>query len=103
MLAIAAADESKPAEQIFHDIQKLQGVPAGRLPDIMVYFSQALGVTCAHRHVMDHWEKDTPAKQRARTMLAMVRTTLQKFYGGSGSLGCPTCHQGAVKPQFMAE
>lgn len=100
LIQIPAADESKPAEQVFHDIQSMKGVAAGDFPGIMAYFSQALGVDCSHCHVGGQWDKDTPHKQTARTMLAMVDAAVQKFYGGNGPLGCPDCHQGAVKPQL---
>jgi hypothetical protein len=101
MIAIAAGSETKPAETVFHKIEALAGTPAQDLPGIMAYFSQALGVPCAHCHVMGRWDEDTPAKQTARKMLAMVDSTVKKFYGGSGPLGCPDCHQGSVKPQFL--
>ena len=101
MIAIAPADEAKPAGQVFHNIQALAGVPAGQIPGIMAYFSRALGVECTHCHVAGQWEQDTPAKQTARKMLAMVDATVKKFYGGSGPLGCPDCHQGNVQPQLL--
>ncbi len=101
LMAIPAADEAKPAEQVFHDIQSLAGVPAGQLPGIMAYFNGALGVDCSHCHLTGQWDKDTPGKLKARTMLTMVTATVNKFYGGSGPLGCPDCHQGSVKPQFL--
>lgn len=101
LISIASRDESKPAEQVFRNIQAMKGTPAGELPGIMAYFSQALGVECSHCHVPLQWDQDTPIKQTARTMLRMVDATVQKFYGGSGPLGCPDCHQGAVHPPFF--
>jgi photosynthetic reaction center cytochrome c subunit len=101
LIAVPAADEAKPAEQFFHNIQSLAGVPAGQFPGIMGYFSGALGVDCSYCHVAGQWDKDTPAKLKARTMLSMVTATVNKFYGGTGPLGCPDCHQGSVKPQFL--
>ena len=97
-IPIAAADQAKPAEQVFHNIQALTGVPAGELPAIMAYFSSALGVECIHCHTVGHWDKDTPLKQTARKMLAMVDVTIQRFYGGLSPLGCPDCHRGSLKP-----
>ena len=44
MLEIAQADESKPADGVFHNIQSTKNVPAGKFLEIMIYFSQALGV-----------------------------------------------------------
>ena len=101
LLAIPTPDESKPAEQVFHDIRAMKGTPTGEFPGIMAYFSQSLGVECSHCHVPNHWDQDTPNKQTARTMLSMVDATIKKFYGGNGPLGCPDCHQGSVKPAFL--
>lgn len=103
LMAIPASEEAKPAEEVFHNVQSLKGVPAGRFPMIMTFFSRALGVECTHCHVAGQWEKDSPAKQTARTMLAMVGATIHKFYGANGPVGCYTCHQGAVKPAFDSE
>ena len=101
MIALAPADEARPAEQVFRNIRSLEGVPAGQIPGIMAYFSGALGVECAHCHVAGQWDRDTPKKLQARSMLAMVTTTVNKFYNGSGPLGCPDCHQGNVQPQLL--
>jgi len=101
MVAIPASDESKPAEQVFHNIQSLAGMPAKDLPGVMVYFSQALGVECSHCHVSGHWDQETPVKQTARKMLTMVDAAVHRFYGGSGPLGCPDCHQGSTNPEFL--
>jgi Photosynthetic reaction centre cytochrome C subunit len=103
LMAVPVADEGRPGEQVFKNIRSLAGVPAGRFPGIMAYFSGALGVECSHCHVAGHWEQDTPAKLTARKMLTMVTATVNKYYGGQGPLGCPDCHQGNVSPQFMPE
>jgi len=93
-------DEKKPAEQVFQNIQNLKGVPAGKLPFVMNFFSQSLGVKCSHCHVQDHWEKDdVKAKQTARNMLNMVHDVLHEYYGGNGPISCSGCHQGKVKPE----
>jgi len=101
VMAIAPADESKPARQVLHQIKSMGGIPAGQFPAIMAYFSAALGVECSHCHVAGHWDQDTPVKQTARKMLAMVDATMKKYFGGTGTLGCPTCHHGSIKPQFL--
>ena len=105
LITIPAGAEDKPAEQVFKNIQLLQGVPARRLPVIMTLFSTSLGVTCSHCHASGGaWEKDDkPQKQRARQMLTMVRATWQKFYTGNDNapVSCFTCHHGAVKPELQ--
>ena len=100
IIRIDPADATKPAEEMFKNIQSLKGVPAGRFPLIMNFFSQSLGVKCSHCHVQDQWAKDdVPAKQTARKMLSMVTDVIHKYYGTGGPIGCFGCHQGRVKPE----
>ncbi len=99
LIKLPASDETKPAEQVFKNIQTLQGVPAGRFPMIMAFFSRSLGVRCSHCHVPGAWDRDDlEAKKTARKMLAMVGTTIQRYYGQSGPIGCFARHHGAAKP-----
>jgi photosynthetic reaction center cytochrome c subunit len=100
IIHIDPADANKPAQEMFKNIQTLKGVPAGRFPLIMNFFSQSLGVKCSHCHVPDQWSKDdVPAKQTARKMLGMVTDIIHQFYGKGGPIGCYGCHQGKVKPE----
>ena len=93
----------KPVEEVFHNIQSLKGVPAGRFPLIMNFFSNSLGVQCSHCHVPDQWEKDDKeAKKTARKMLHMVTDIIHTFYGNQGQIGCYGCHEGAIKPELVA-
>jgi hypothetical protein len=93
-------EEKKPAQEVFKNIQTLKGLPAGRLPLVMNFFSQSLGVKCSHCHVQDQWEKDdVEAKKTARKMLAMVTDVIHKYYGKGGPISCSGCHQGKVKPE----
>jgi len=101
ILHISAEDKDKPAEQVFHNIQSLKGVPAGRMPLIMNFFANSLGVKCTHCHVPDQWEKDDKdTKKKAREMLTMVDGIIKEFYGGQGSIGCWGCHEGKIKPEL---
>jgi len=100
---VEPADENKPAEEVFHNIQTLKGIPAGRFPLIMNFFSNSLGVQCSHCHVPDQWEKDDKeAKKTARKMLHMVTDIIHTFYGNQGQIGCYGCHEGAIKPELVA-
>jgi hypothetical protein len=93
-------EQLKPAEEVFHNIQNLKGVRADKLPFVMNFFAQALGVKCAHCHVQNQWEKDdVEAKKTARKMLNMVHDVLREYYGGNGPISCSGCHQGKVKPE----
>jgi len=93
--------ENKPAQEVFKNIRSLKGMPASRLPLVMNFFSQSLGVKCSHCHVQDQWEKDdVEAKLTARKMLSMVTDVIRKYYGPQGGpISCSGCHQGKVKPE----
>jgi len=100
IIHVSPDDQKKPAEEVFHNIQSLKGVPAGRMPTVMNFFAQSLGVKCSHCHVQNHWEKDDiEAKKTARKMLSMVHDVIRQYYGGNGPISCGGCHQGKVKPE----
>lgn len=97
-----AGQETKPAEEVFKNIQLLKGMPAGRVLRVMqVAFSASLGVDCTHCHIADQWEKDDKeAKQTARkmwTFMAKVNQDLKQTIG-KGTVNCTTCHRGQIKP-----
>jgi hypothetical protein len=93
---------TKPAEQVFKNVQSFKGLPAGQFAPIMAYFTTSLGVPCTHCHVQDQYDKDDkPTKQTARKMLTMVSGIMNRYYGGSGTFGCPTCHRGHNKPEAL--
>jgi hypothetical protein len=104
-----AGREKQPAADVFKNIQALKTMEAGRLPGMMGFWSNALGVTCKHCHVMDQWEKeDRPEKQITRDMMQMVgeiNTGLLKNIKNLDSpepkIGCWTCHRGKVIPEFF--
>ncbi len=102
-----AGKEDQSAEAVFKNIKILTGVPAGRVLKIMqLGYSRALGVSCAHCHVPDQWEKDDkPAKQIARDMSTMAHTIVFDLLRNINGLkdrnpliNCTTCHRGQVKP-----
>jgi ketosteroid isomerase-like protein len=102
-----AGREGQPAEEVFKNIRRLQGIEAARLLRAMNSWSRALGVSCAHCHVVDQWEKDErAAKQTAREMVGLTRTIsndLLKNISGLKSqtpaVTCTTCHRGQLKPE----
>jgi hypothetical protein len=102
-----AGREDQPAETVFKNIKILTGVPAGNLLKIMqIGYSRSLGVSCAHCHVPDQWEKDDKtAKQIARDMSKMSHTIIFDLLRNIDGLkdrtplvNCTTCHRGQVKP-----
>lgn len=103
-----AGREKQPAPEVFKNIQLFKNMEAGRLPGMMGFWSNALGVTCKHCHIIDQWEKeDRPEKQIARDMVQMVgeiNTHLLKNIKNLDSpepkIGCWTCHRGKLIPEF---
>ncbi|HEX9944298.1 MAG TPA: c-type cytochrome [Thermoanaerobaculia bacterium] len=103
-----AGQENQPAEQVFKNIQRLKGVPAGRLLLIMNRgYSRALGVACTHCHVeQDFASDDKRPKRAAREMMVMhrmINEQLKKMQNLEGSpedraINCSTCHRGAIDP-----
>jgi hypothetical protein len=97
-----AGQESKPAEEVFKNIQIFKGMPASRVLAIMsIAFNAGLGVDCTHCHTAGEWEKeDKEAKQTARKMWLMMPkvNSLIKETIGRGQINCTTCHRGQVKP-----
>lgn len=95
-------DDARPAERVFKNIQRLKGVPAGRIMGIMTMFSKSLGVECSHCHDEAAFEKDdNPNKQKARVMLSMVGSIAREIYGGQTNINCYTCHRGEAQPVSM--
>ena len=102
-----AGKEGQPSEAVFKNIKILNGVPAGNLLKIMqMGYSRALGVSCAHCHVIGQWEKDDkPAKPIARDMSKMSHTIIFDLLRNIDGLkdrdpliNCTTCHRGQIKP-----
>ena len=92
----------KTAEQVFKNIQVLQGTRADELVLGMHIVEGQLGVDCVYCHV-DHNAQhfsldDKPAKQTARRMITMVRNINQNSFGGQPVVTCYTCHQGHPQP-----
>jgi hypothetical protein len=91
-----------PAEEVYKNIQIMNGVPAPRLRTVMLNLTTWLGVECAYCHLMGQFDKDDkPAKQTARAMFTMVRAINQDNFPSTNAVTCWTCHRGAVKPQSL--
>lgn len=93
-----AASEGKTAEQMYKNIQVLQGTPVDVFLPEMRLFEAALGVDCNYCHLEEDRSKDDrAAKQTARKMIAMVRE-ISKNFDGRTVVTCYTCHRGNVDP-----
>jgi hypothetical protein len=100
-LELPAEKGGQPASKVYRNL-KFFNSKASDLKSAMLFISASLGVGCSHCHVAGAWEKDDkPAKNVARSMLAMVRDTRQEFT--DIRIGCPTCHHGASKPEIAPQ
>ncbi len=98
--------ESMPSEAVFGNIQKLKGVPAGRLLAIMEFgYTRSLGVSCTHCHTPADWAAEGAGKKQiAREMAALVESlngdSLKRIAGlnPKATVNCTTCHRGEIKP-----
>ena len=88
-----AADQ-KTAEQVYKNIQVLNGLPASELDGVMYFMSASLGVACNHCHT-NPWESDLKsAKLAARKMIVMTSKLNKESFSGNPVITCYTCHRG---------
>ena len=95
--------EDPPFEQVFNNIQVLNGVPASQKDGIMSFMAASLGVGCTHCHVNPWQSDDRPAKLVARRMILMTRSINQEDFAGRQVVTCFTCHQGHPQPPAAAD
>ena len=95
-------DDDKPAEQVYKNIQALNGMPAKDLGMVMQFMRSSLGVRCSFCHVHDdktnkwNWESDDKdEKATARKMINMVKGINKDYFEGFSAVSCFTCHQGS--------
>lgn len=89
-----------------------------QLRGVMMGFTRALGVDCAHCHVgqsgqplstFDFASDENPKKEVARVMIGMLRdigTTLKEIEPSGTTrvnMWCHTCHRGRPRPMTLAE
>lgn len=90
--------EKRPAEQVYLNIQVLQGVPADELVLGMNAIAGSLGVDCDYCHENNFEQDKIPAKLEARRMMVMTRRINQQNYPAQAAISCFTCHQGQAVP-----
>lgn len=90
-------EQSKPAEQVYKNIQTLTGMPASEIDGAMFFMSASLGVGCDFCHD-GSWESDAkPAKLTTRKMIEMTRRINKESFSGNPVVNCFTCHQGRTQ------
>ncbi|MEK6324467.1 MAG: photosynthetic reaction center cytochrome c subunit family protein [Acidobacteriota bacterium] len=94
LFAQASAAEQKTAEQVYKNIQVLNGLPASELDGVMYFMSASLGVACNHCHT-NQWDSDAKsAKLGTRRMILMTRNLNKENFSGNPAVTCYTCHRG---------
>ena len=84
------------AEDVFINVPTLGGIPVDQFMDTMGMFSNALNMNCTDCHALnsvDSWEafaEETPLKQTARRMIAMMNTINRDNFGGVRRVTCFT-------------
>jgi hypothetical protein len=94
--ASAQATQQVPAERVYKNIEALKGIAASELPNLMIAYGSALGVTCEYCHVPGAFEKsDKPAHKAALRDIQMTRDLNSRY---KIAVDCMSCHHGATKP-----
>jgi photosynthetic reaction center cytochrome c subunit len=109
---LAAKGDTRPAEQVYKNIQVLKGMPADQFLRTMKGFTNSLGVRCEFCHVTAPGSEipgfgafskdDLEAKRTARTMILMVGDIREKYFADKEAPTCWTCHRGSKQPEFAA-
>jgi hypothetical protein len=101
--APGAAQTQMLAENTFRNITVLRGIPADEFMGTMGIFSAATGLNCFDCHIdkgtPEGFAEDTPRKQMARRMVAMMTEINKENFGGRQVVTCFTCHRGSNQPR----
>jgi photosynthetic reaction center cytochrome c subunit len=104
-----AGPEQSPqkAEDVFKNVQVLQGISVNEFMGTMGFFSAALGLNCTDCHISESsgdWAKyadDTALKRTGRRMILMVNAINKEDFGGRRAVTCYSCHRGAPRPKLI--
>lgn len=101
--APGAAQTQMLAENTFRNITALRGIPADEFMGTMGIFSAATGLNCFDCHIdkgtPEGFAEETPRKQMARRMVAMMTEINKENFGGRQVVTCFTCHRGSNQPR----
>jgi hypothetical protein len=101
--------DQKPqlSEDVFKNVRMLRGIPVKEFMGTMGFFSASLSLNCTDCHggaSASDWANyavDTPLKNRARQMMAMVTAINKANFGGRPNVTCYTCHRGSQRPKVI--
>ena len=107
---LAAPNDTRPAEEVYKNIQVLKGMPADQFLRTMKGYTSALGVRCEFCHVTAPGSEipgfgafskdDLETKKTARKMILMVGDIREKYFADKQAPTCWTCHRGNKQPEF---
>ncbi|PYR78035.1 MAG: hypothetical protein DMF87_15075 [Acidobacteria bacterium] len=101
-----AAQRPQMSEEAFKNVTELKGIPVREFMNTMGFFAASLAFNCTDCHggaSASDWANyaiDTPLKNRARTMIRMVKAINEANFGGRPFVTCYTCHRGSQKPKI---
>ena len=99
--AVPSAQDMRPSEVAYKNIRVLTGVPANQVIQGMHVIKTSLGVDCTYCHVEAQWDREDvqPMKNKARSMMAMVKEINDNNFEGRQVVTCFTCHKGKAIPE----
>ena len=101
-----AAARPQMSEEAFKNVTELKGISVREFMNTMGFFAASLAFNCTDCHggaSASDWANyaiDTPLKNRARTMIRMVKAINEANFGGRPFVTCYTCHRGSQKPKI---
>ncbi len=108
---LAASNDTRPADQVYKNVQVLKDLPADQFVRTMKGYTNALGVRCEFCHVTAPGSEipgfgafskdDLETKRTARKMILMVGDIREKYFGDKQAPTCWTCHRGNKQPEFV--
>ena len=97
------------AEDVFTNVQMLRGIPVDEFMETMGFFSASTRLSCEDCHVVESagdWSRyadDTPRKDTARRMIAMVTAINRANFAGQRLVTCWSCHRGTNRPDVVPD
>ncbi len=102
--ALLAQQSALPtSDTVFKNVRVLKGIPVDDFMGTMGIMCAALGFDCSDCHtgagtVKVDWAADTPKKQMARGMVAMMQAINRDNFSGRQMVTCWSCHHGRDHP-----
>ena len=102
IVSAGAAGQGPPpipnAEDVYHNIRYLKGIPYEQFIPSMYMFAESLGVECDYCHEAKRESDAKPTKRIAGQMFQMMQRLNEESFGGDARVTCFTCHRGNAQP-----